>query len=131
ADEILLLDIGVAQRQLESSKPMAVNADTSSEEEAGRNGKHAAAFARVRARRFASPPTLSMDHRGARAAELAGRNHRQSDDKGVTAEGRRDPAITGDRVPPKRAAKARPRSHESPPTTETRAKAHRPRSRLR
>ena len=39
-DEILLLDVGVAQRELEGGEPVAMDADAAGEEEAGRDGKH-------------------------------------------------------------------------------------------
>ena len=44
-DEILLLDIGIAQRQLERGELIAMNADAARQEEAGWNRKHAAASA--------------------------------------------------------------------------------------
>jgi hypothetical protein len=47
ADEVLLLDVRIPQRQLESSEAVAMHADAAREEIAGRNRKHAASFNRM------------------------------------------------------------------------------------
>ena len=39
-DQVLLLDIGIAQRQLESGELLAMDPDAAGQEEAGRNRKH-------------------------------------------------------------------------------------------